>query len=67
MFVKQMNVTQRLTLGDKVVFGHRNGVRVKRGEFSPQTDSEFQFMVRLHVADVLEYDFRIVLMRLWIR
>lgn len=39
--------SQELHEGDKVIFGHKNGYKVKVGETATQPDSEFQFVVSI--------------------
>ena len=43
----QIGEVQRLRDGDRVIFGHKNGYKVKVGETAQQPDSEFQFVVSL--------------------
>ena len=40
-----MGAVQHLHDGDRVIFGHKNGYKVKVGETALQPDSEFQFVV----------------------
>lgn len=48
-----MGDKQQLQEGDRVIFGHKNGYKVKVGEKALQPDSEFQFVVSAHFVLVL--------------
>nr|KAG5704713.1 hypothetical protein BaRGS_005169 [Batillaria attramentaria] len=46
----------QLNEGDRVTFGHKNGVNVKVGETALQADSEFQYVNEVDDEDFGEND-----------
>ena len=41
--------SQLLKSGDKVAFGHLRGAIIEPGEYAPQTETEFLFVVSIYV------------------